>query len=282
MRLLITGTFSFPDGDGAAVRAVHMQAKGLTELGHEVTVATCRSTLESAQIFYDGFRFVSFDRRMDFERKNCKHQRINWVKSQTSLLLYLMKSVINRSFDYILFYGSAPIFLPVSVTGSILKNYTCLIEGDLLKAKKRRRWALVIERFLSRNSEWIIVNGSSLLEKHFLKIAPNVKTIRMWPPTNVHIFSAGKPSLFKKQYGITNKKLIVYIGAINKLEGIHILLQAMKLVVKQEKDVVLILAGLISKLDPIEGKPLDYLKIANDLGIADKVIFTGFLSLDEV
>jgi glycosyltransferase involved in cell wall biosynthesis len=279
MRLLIAGTFSFPEGGGASARAVHMQAKGLAELGHEVTVATCRGTLDPGETCYDGFRVVSFDRMADCGVGSRKHDRISWIKSQIGLLFYLTRSVIGRSFDYIIFYGSAPVFLPVSVVGSLMKNYTCLIKGDLLVIPW---WRVIVERFLSINSEWIIVNGSSLLKKHFFKIAPNTKSIRVWPPTDIKMFSVGNPAVFKKQHGLTNKKLVVYIGAINSLEGIHILLQAMRLVVDIEKEAVLVLAGSISKVDPIEGRPLDYHKIANDLGIANYVIFTGFLSLDEV
>ena len=282
MRLLIAGTFSFPENGGAAARATHMQAKGLVELGHDVTVATCRGTLPQNQTDFDGFKVTSYN-------GTCKKMQSSliaawcWAYAQVKLLTYLVYSVLFRRFDSILFYGSAPIFVPIAFLGVLLNRHTCLIQGDLISIRKDMpTYSIWIESLLAKRVKLVIVNGSRLLLEHYKSTVPNVPKILTWPPTDVHYYRNGNHSISREQYNITGKPAIVYVGAINSLEGIDILLAAMKELVSVIPNAVLVLAGRLAATDPILGKPTDYLSLAEKLGLSHSVIFTGLIPMNEV
>jgi glycosyltransferase involved in cell wall biosynthesis len=282
MRILIAGTFPFPEGGGAPARATHMQAKGLAELGHEVTVAICWGTLPPGQTYYDGFRVISFDDQWN-NTQGSNRGSWHWTKAQINLLIYLLVAVIQGRFDYILFYGSAPIFVPISIVGALLKRFTCLIQGDLIEMNKGiPGYCVTGERVLARRVKCIIVIGSSVLVDHYKRIAPTVPSILTWPPTDVNFYKNGNPSVPTAKYNFYGKKVIVYVGAINSLEGIDSLLAAMKEIVAKKSNALLVLAGRITEVDPIYGKPIDYMAMIANLGLSKHVFFTGFLSMNEV
>jgi len=49
--------------------------------------------------------------------------------------------------------------------------------------------------------------------------------------------------LFRKNYGLEHKKIILYLGRIHKVKGIDVLIKAFREVAKEKQDVVLVIAG---------------------------------------
>jgi len=282
MRYLITGTFSFPEDGGAPARATYMQAKGLAELGHVVTVATCWGTLTKNQTYCDGFRVIGFD-NLGRKKHGSRNNSWRWIKAQLNLLIYLFVAIIRGRFDYILFYGSAPIFVPITLVGALLKQFTCLIQGDLIeKRKDMPRYSAKVERIIAIRAKCIIVIGSSLLRDHYKRVAPRVPAILTWPPTDIYLFQKGNPQVFMAKHNLDGKVLVVYVGAINSLEGIDFLLAAMREIVVRKNNVLLVLAGHTSMVDPINGSPNNYMEMVFNYGLSDNVVFTGFLDINEV
>ena len=280
LRILITGTFSFPEGGGAAARAVHMQAKGLVLAGHEVLVAACSGTLEGRNSRLDGFKVKSFV-SLRKDDKGMAAAPVSWIIGQMGLLLYLLYAILTRRFDSIIFYGAAPIFAIAAVVGKFLKRHTCFEQGDLMESIGR---PLLVksEVVLSRNVSLIIIGGTSLLEQHLTKIAPNTKYLRLWPPTDTGYYGSGSAIRAKEMLNICDTPLIVYAGAVSKLEGVDLLIESMKSIVDKYPDAKLIIAGPILEHDPIIGKPLDYWKLVQRLNLGDNVIFSGSLRMPDV
>ena len=86
----------------------------------------------------------------------------------------------------------------------------------------------------------------------------------------------------RQKYGITNKKVILFVGRLSAVKGPDILLKAMKQVIEKHPDAVLVIVG--SKWfsdDRMDDFGLNLRKLAESLG-NDKVIFTGFVPPSEM
>ena len=86
----------------------------------------------------------------------------------------------------------------------------------------------------------------------------------------------------RQKYGVENKKVILFVGRLSVVKGPDILLHAMKQVLQQHPDSVLLIVG--SKWfsdDRIDEFGQNIRQLADSLG-KDKVIFTGFVPPKEI
>jgi len=107
------------------------------------------------------------------------------------------------------------------------------------------------------------------------------------PPHKVHVIPAGvdlglfrptDPVQARRKLGLTEKKIILYVGRIEALKGLDILLNAVALM-EERTDVRLLIVGGNLEQD----RELDRLKLlATQLGIEDMVTFTGALKQTEL
>jgi len=82
-----------------------------------------------------------------------------------------------------------------------------------------------------------------------------------------------KRGRFRKKYGIKDEeKIILYVGRLNESKGIDLLIEAFASLTDEFPNIKLVLIG------PDNGYQLKLEKMAIDLKIMDKVIFTGFIS----
>jgi len=278
MRILLTGTFPFPEGGGGASTALHMQAKGLSEDGHSVKVVVSQSSLHSPPDYLDGFQLKVFT----VLGKGCCElmRRFYWITGQFGVLLYLFRSIVTRQFDSIIFYGGAPIFALAAVLGKLLNNHTCFFQGDIVD--NHQYFTVTSEKILLRNVSLVLIGGSSLLEKRLVEIAPANTFFRLWPITYTDFFGSGNANRAKKKHVLDNKRIIVYTGAISRLEGIDFLIESMKHVVSKYPSARLVIAGRILERDPVNGEPIDYQSLINKLDLTSNVMLVGLLRISEV
>ena len=77
---------------------------------------------------------------------------------------------------------------------------------------------------------------------------------------------------FRKKYGIIDP-FVVYVGRLHQLKGIHILIKAMSIVIKEIKDAKAVIVG------PGDQKP--YKQLAERLNLSNAVLFLGYLDEDD-
>lgn len=111
-----------------------------------------------------------------------------------------------------------------------------------------------------RHKHYLIEN--SIFEK--VKIVENANS-KMNPPS----YAPQDEILPVRQNG---KPLIVYAGTLEEYQGIDILIRSFELVVKEDSDARLLIAG--GTKEQVE----KYSKLASGCGIRDKVVFTGRVS----
>ncbi|MGM9929461.1 MAG: glycosyltransferase family 4 protein [Bacillus sp. (in: firmicutes)] len=86
----------------------------------------------------------------------------------------------------------------------------------------------------------------------------------------------------RKKFGVENKKVVVFVGRLSAVKGPDVLLNAMKQVLQQHPDAVLVIVG--SKWfsdDRIDEYGLKLRELAAALG-NNKVIFTGFVPPQDI
>ncbi|MDQ0974935.1 spore coat protein SA [Neobacillus niacini] len=96
-----------------------------------------------------------------------------------------------------------------------------------------------------------------------------------------HHEQKAKAELLKKEWGVTDRKILLYSGRLVKIKGVHHILAAMPELVKVDPSIVLVIAG--SSLSPTSDN-LGY--EARLLELAEKVkghvIFASFITHDEI
>ena len=279
MRILMVGTFPFPDGGGGAGRALHMQAKGLVMAGNEVLVATCLGSLGRKVNVFDGIKVKSFCNSTI--NNNGLLAKISWIKGQIAILGYLIYQVLTCRNDSIVFYGAAPAFAVVALLGKAMKQHTCFVQGDLMDSLNRSL-LVYAERILAKNVSLILIGGSYLLERRMNEISPTTKCLRLWPPTDTDFYASGRAVSAKKMLNFGDSIIIAYVGAVSSLEGVDKLIRSFAYVVSKHPEVMLVIAGPRLEHDPIMGTPIDYQAVVESLELKDKVVFTGLLRMSEV
>lgn len=139
----------------------------------------------------------------------------------------------------------------------------------------KRAYNLMIGQAIVRNaSGWIAVTKDELdhfesygVSSQFITIIPNGVDEKNFPMTDV--------DLFRKERGLPNAPLILFMGRLNLIKGPDLLLQAFSLIKSFVKDYHLVFAG------PDEGMKAGLIRFAELNGILDRVHFLGFVSGEE-
>lgn len=96
-------------------------------------------------------------------------------------------------------------------------------------------------------------------------------------PTGVNIsqFEGHDPELIRQRYQIpTGMKIVMYTGSLANFQGVDYLIEAMKIVFRERKGVVLFLVG--------NSNEQKYREMCLHSGIADRVIITGEKPFEEI
>ncbi|RYL94287.1 glycosyltransferase family 1 protein [Sporolactobacillus sp. THM7-4] len=85
----------------------------------------------------------------------------------------------------------------------------------------------------------------------------------------------------RQMYGIENKKVILFVGRLSRAKGPHLLIKAMKYIIKDHPDAVLVIAGGKWFSDNGMNQYVRYLhRLAEPL--ADHVLFTGYVPSEQI
>ncbi|WYD80642.1 MAG: glycosyltransferase [Candidatus Electrothrix gigas] len=288
-KIIIAGAHHIPDNGGAAGRCMHMLAKGFAQSGENVTLASTHGSWDGpSNIDIDGFQAIAFGKKQ--LQQNPLYEMLDRLQRHLCLCLYLLRVTIQKEYKLLIFYGPVIMFPLVALCALLRKQKTVYLMADIQATAKKIPWAHKIKLaarnitdiLLAKLSSAIVVLGTSVLEKHYYSLAPKTKQIRIWAPTDIQIFNTGNGERAKKRYNIHDKKVVSYIGAIDMLEGVHVLIAAISLLVTKYPEIILILAGPENNIDRVVGKKINFHEMVDKAGLSDNVIFTGYLSLKEV
>ena len=81
-------------------------------------------------------------------------------------------------------------------------------------------------------------------------------------------------SRFRNMYALPSEEIVFYVGRVVYEKGLHVLLQALPLILTQQSSAKVIVAGKGPELDSLRS-------LAWNTGVGEKVLFTGFISDDD-
>ncbi len=263
-----------------AVRCAHMMARGLAGNGCNVDFVVGGSGL-----------YIGKDHEgcIDYHF-HCLASTNEKRGSALAHFLMLRNGIINKRWDVIVFYSVGLQFISLISLARRHGIKIVYVQGDHyvplpgMNTLDRGKLAIIniIDCYLSRRSNLNALTGTLLLSEHFHKQAPNVPIHLSYPPIDTDLFSKGDATKIRKYYGLLDKKIIVYCGSVGSLEGIEVLLNAMYIVSKSNTKTHLVIAGKLGVIDHALVQQIDYPKLAEDLGIFNRVSFTGFIDQNEV
>jgi glycosyltransferase involved in cell wall biosynthesis len=138
-----------------------------------------------------------------------------------------------------------------------------------------QRYISNVEWWLTYES-WRVICNSKYMENQLMSFFQlPLDKIRMIP-NGVQIENFQTKAVdkeFKTNYSSYDEKLVFYVGRLVQEKGVHILIQAIPHVLRQYNNVKFVISGT--------GPYADHLKkMAIDLGINNKIYFTGFIDDD--
>jgi glycosyltransferase involved in cell wall biosynthesis len=165
--------------------------------------------------------------------------------------------------------------LPIIATNHFMpENITVLVKSEFLKQK--------LEKFLWKGFSKVYnqadlvttptITGVNIIRPH---IRPEIKTIALSSGVDLQRFHPSKEmESIKKKYGIPDKPALLYVGRLDPEKRIEEIFEAIKLA-GEKMDLCFIIVG--------KGTQSEELKtLAVTMGIAEKVIFTGFVPDEEL
>jgi len=156
-----------------------------------------------------------------------------------------------------------------------------------LKAKaeekeSKRRISCEAETILK--SQGIVVSTASEIrdiEELYFKSDENFTTSKFRiinPGVNLNTFKPGNRSMAKKQLHLSNAKMVLYAGRVEPLKGIDIAIEAVAKLEINELVNLIVVGGDSTSADMVA----DLKRLAESLGIAERVNFVGSISQSEL
>jgi len=263
---------------------VHVEelAKGLVKRGCEVTIITTkhpkkieREKRENLKIYYVGDKPLKYTRKFYkesaelFERLNNK-EKFDIVHSQST-----------SGFGFVKF-SHEKIPFTVTLHGTIKNEIKSAlnsksIKGFVVASYLFLKWIVgPVDKITFKKADKIIAVSNELAEdiKRQYKV-PEKKLVVIPNGIDVSKFKPMSVEDLREKLGLAGEKVIVSVGAISKQKGFHLLLKILPDILREYKNVRLIIVGTGPYLQKLKG-------MAVKLGIENHVIFAGRVSDEEL
>ena len=278
MRILHTCPVFYPIyGASGSAKVAYEVSKMLSSKGHEVLLfstdrALSRSFLPSEIIRnYNGVRIFQAHRVLPsiFDK-----QRI-YITSHKSIL-FLKKAIRNSHIIHIHEYRTLQNVIIHHFARKYGVPYVLQAHGSLprIMAWRRLKWVydVLFGYRLLRNASKVIALSRVEAQQYKAMGVPEEKIAIIPNGIDLSEYANLPPKgSFKKKFGINgDEKIVLYLGRIHESKGLGLLADAFSIVCKDINNVRLVVVGP-------DGYATTFSRRISDLGIREKVLFTGFV-----
>jgi 1,2-diacylglycerol 3-alpha-glucosyltransferase len=270
---MFTDTY-LPSRDGV-VTSILLTKRELERLGHQVFVFAPepgKGEMKEPGVFY--FRSVGFRRYAGyripiFPTNKCeilKGLQVDVIHTHGLLFMALRSMFAGRTLKK-----------PVVVTFHTMvtdaaKFYNFTPFPDQMV--QRLMW-IYLKRVLQRSE--VVIAPTEAIKKELIASAPRMRRIEVIPTgvdsTRFHPGLDG--TNVRKKYGLLDKKIVLHVGRIAWEKNLDLILKGFEMLAKRDRDVRLMIVGAGPAKEHYE-------EVAEELGMRDLVIFTGFLPDDQL
>ena len=265
---------------GGIARVVHDLSKRLIKDGHEVTVVTYRDSADVPEYENDkGVNVYRVDNYMIHP-----NNFIDWILQLNFNLVSKATEIINKEggFDVI----HAHDWLVANAAKALKNAYGIPVVATIHATEAGRNSGIHddTQRYIN-DTEWMLTYEASevIVNSNYMK--NELQRLFGLPYEKINVIPNGinlsnfigieRDYDFRRQYAMDNEKIILYVGRLVYEKGIQHLIAAMPKVLSNYHDAKLIIAGRGGMMDELRQE-------ANNLGLNDKIYFTGYLDSKQV
>lgn len=265
---------------GGIARVVHDLSKRLIKDGHEVTVVTYRDNADVPEYENDkGVNVYRVDNYMIHP-----NNFIDWIMQLNFNMLSKATEIINKEggFDVI----HAHDWLVTYAAKSLKNAYDIPIVATIHATEAGRNSGIHDEtqRYIN-DTEWLLTYEATevIVNSNYMK--NEIQRLFGLPFDKINVIPNGinlsnftgieRDYDFRRQYAMDNEKIILYVGRLVYEKGVQHLIAAMPKILSNYHDVKLIIAGRGGMMDELRAE-------ASNLGLNDKIYFTGYLNSKQV
>lgn len=265
---------------GGIARVVHDLSKRLIKDGHEVTVVTYRDNTDVPEYENDkGVNVYRVDNYMIHP-----NNFIDWIMQLNFNMLSKATEIINKEggFDVI----HAHDWLVTYAAKSLKNAYDIPIVATIHATEAGRNSGIHDEtqRYIN-DTEWLLTYEATevIVNSNYMK--NEIQRLFGLPFDKINVIPNGinlsnftgieRDYDFRRQYAMDNEKIILYVGRLVYEKGVQHLIAAMPKILSNYNDAKLIIAGRGGMMDELRAE-------ASNLGLNDKIYFTGYLNSKQV
>ena len=265
---------------GGIARVVHDLSKRLIKDGHEVTVVTYRDSADVPEYENDkGVNVYRVDNYMIHP-----NNFIDWIMQLNFNMLSKATEIINKEggFDVI----HAHDWLVTYAAKSLKNAYDIPIVATIHATEAGRNSGIhdKTQRYIN-DTEWLLTYEATevIVNSNYMK--NEIQRLFGLPFDKINVIPNGinlsnftgieRDYDFRRQYAMDNEKIILYVGRLVYEKGVQHLIAAMPKILSNYNDAKLIIAGRGGMMDELRAE-------ASNLGLNDKIYFTGYLNSKQV
>jgi glycosyltransferase involved in cell wall biosynthesis len=270
LNILIVSSHFYPDGGGAEIYAYNI-AKKLVERGNNVTILCSNQSKRNKIEHIDCIRVIRL-------KRDCA---ASTTPIKFNLFHYMFSFMRNEDFDLVNVNFHLPYYPDVATFSSKLCDLPTVLtyHNDIVKTGFCANLIAQIYNYsvnslvLRTVNKIVTPSPYCFYESKFLK---PFKDKLLWIPPGVDIKKYSVKESFKihQVYRLEDStKIVLFVGIMSRAhvhKGVDQLIKSFSKVLKVVKDVYLVLVG---RGDMIQY----YKKMCKDLGISNRVIFTGYV-----
>lgn len=152
-------------------------------------------------------------------------------------------------------------------------------ESNRTNAKWQKKVLAFFEKYLPKKANIVTTNTQFMREHLILQGVEERKIVYLPNGVDTERFCEPSPEMvseLRTELSLDGKRVIGYFGSLNLANHpVDLLMRSFKLVIEKIDGAILLIVG--------GGKDLDYLKkLSEELGLKDKVVFTGRVKSDEM
>ena len=265
---------------GGIARVVNDLSKRLIKDGHEVTVVTYRDSADVPE--YENYKGVNVYRVDNYMIH--PNNFIDWIMQLNFNMLSKATEIINKEggFDVI----HAHDWLVTYAAKSLKNAYDIPIVATIHATEAGRNSGIHDEtqRYIN-DTEWLLTYEATevIVNSNYMK--NEIQRLFGLPFDKINVIPNGinlsnftgieRDYDFRRQYAMDNEKIILYVGRLVYEKGVQHLIAAMPKILSNYNDAKLIIAGRGGMMDELRAE-------ASNLGLNDKIYFTGYLNSKQV
>ncbi|MHC1696764.1 MAG: glycosyltransferase [Geobacteraceae bacterium] len=289
MKIVIFACADFPEGPATTSR-IRLLSRVLAAAGHEVSLAIFNAnarqpipenSLTSGEFESVHYRYLS---GRTFRPAGFTGKLSDTLKGVVNSLLFLREKQKRGLVDAFLYYTPGiyrclPTFLlarryRIPILLELCEIFSCDTRKSGLNSNFKRLGARFSDRFLPVMSSGVLAISTSIID--FLKNqgVDNSRILHLPILVDHERFARTSTSAIPVLVG---KRYFLNSGALDEKEGLEYILEAFAAVSKSDGQVCLAITGA-----PEQHRKKLFLELAKSLNIEERLLFTGFLSSDQL